>query len=304
MVRTNLSFQRCKLKVACSLEKARVEKRRRKIAFSIGIPYNESRGECMYPSKIICLTEETVETLYLLGKENLIAGVSEYVKRPANHSHPIVTQFIKCDFDQIDSISPDLVIGFSDLQKEIAKELIGRGHNVWITNQRSLEEILQQILLLSRIVGEERQGEELVLKFRKKIRDIQERSGKFKRKIRVYFEEWDHPRLTTIQWVSELIEICGGENIFSSHSFAKYREVSDEEIIKRNPDIILASWCGKPFKKEKLVKRSGYEKINAIINDQVYELPSEIILQPGPALFLEGIDMMFSYFEKIPNLDV
>lgn len=258
----------------------------------------------MYPSKIICLTEETVETLYLLGKENLIAGVSEYVKRPLKHEHPIVTQFIKCHFDLIDDIAPDLIIGFSDLQKEIAKELIGRGHNVWITNQRSLEEILQQIILVSRLVGEGQQGIKLVGEFKEKIAEIRQRSQRFKRKVKVYFEEWDHPRLTTIQWVSELIEICGGENIFSSHGFAKYREVTDEQIIKNNPDIILASWCGKPFKKERLVKRDGYEQIKAVRNNQVFELPSEIFLQPGPALFIDGLDMMFSYFEQVADLDV
>lgn len=258
----------------------------------------------MYPSKIICLTEETVETLYLLGQENLIAGVSEYVRRPKNHSHPIVTQFIKCRFDLIDSIRPDLVIGFSDLQKDIAQELIGRGHNVWITNQRSLEEILQQLLLLSRLVGEEAKGIELVRRFEAKIEDISNRAGQFRRRFRVYFEEWDQPRLTTIQWVSEIIEICGGVNIFPSHSFAKYREVSDEQIIEANPDIIFASWCGKPFNKEKLLKRSGYEKINAVKNNQVFELPSEIILQPGPALFLEGIDLIYSYLERLARLDV
>jgi len=257
----------------------------------------------MYPSKIICLTEESVETLYLLGKENLISGVSEYVKRPKIHSHPIVTQFIKCNYDQIDSISPDLVIGFSDLQKDIARELIGRGHNVWITNQRSLKEILQQILLLSRIVGEEGKGLELVAQFEAKIEAVKERAKSFARPPRVYFEEWDHPRLTTIQWVSELITICGGENIFPSHSFAKFREVTDEEIIRANPDIIFASWCGKPFKRDKLISRKGYEEINAVKNNQVYELTSEIFLQPGPALFIDGIDIMFSYLEKVANLD-
>lgn len=258
----------------------------------------------MYPSKIICLTEETVETLYLLGKENLIAGVSEYVKRPLNHQHPIVTQFIKCQYDLIDAIAPDLVIGFSDLQKEIAKELIGRGHNVWITNQRTLAEICQQILLLGRLIGHEAPARALVEKFEAKISDIKTRAQALPRKPRVYFEEWDHPRLSCIQWVSELIECCGGENIFHSSSLAKFRQVSDEEIIAKNPDIIFASWCGKPFNQDKLVNRKGYESINAIKQQEVIELPSEIFLQPGPALFIDGIDMMFSHIERVANLDV
>ena len=257
----------------------------------------------MYPGKIICLTEETVETLYLLGKESLIAGVSEYVMRPKEHHHPIVTQFIKCHYDLIDQIAPDLIIGFSDLQKSIASELIGRGHNVWITNQRTLAEILNQIKLIGRLVGCPNEADALVASFEEKIAFYREKGRQFPNKPKVYFEEWDHPRLSCIQWVSELIEICGGENIFSTHSLAKYREVSDQDIIELNPDVIFACWCGKKFRPEKLLNRSGYEKINAVRNQDVYELAPEIFLQPGPALFLEGIDILFSHLEKVANLD-
>ena len=258
----------------------------------------------MYPAKIICLTEETVETLYLLGKEGLIAGVSEYVKRPkADHHHPVVTQFIKCHYDLIDQIAPDLIVGFSDLQKNIAAELIGRGHNVWISNQRSIDEILNQIILIGRVVGCENEAQTLVNGFQKKIRFYQEKAKNFKLKPKVYFEEWDHPRLSCIQWVSELIEICGGENIFPTHAMAKHREVSDQEIIEKNPDIIFACWCGKSFRPEKLLSRHGYENINAVRNKQVFELEAEVFLQPGPALFKDGIDILFSYLEKVSNLD-
>lgn len=257
----------------------------------------------MYPDKIICLTEETVETLYLLGKENLIAGVSEYVMRPKEHHHPIVTQFIKCHYDLIDQIAPDLIIGFSDLQKTIASELIGRGHNVWITNQRSLAEILNQIKLIGRLVGSQADADALVARFMAKMELYREKGRRFSKKPKVYFEEWDHPRLSCIQWVSELIEICGGENIFQTHSLAKYREVNDQDIIEHNPDVIFACWCGKSFRPEKLLARSGYEKINAVRNKNVFELAPEIFLQPGPALFQEGIDVLFSYLEKVANLD-
>lgn len=259
----------------------------------------------MYLPQIICLTEESVETLYLLGKESLIAGVSEYVKRPLHHHHPVVTQFIKCNFELIDSLAPDLIIGFSDLQQDIAKELIARGHNVWITNQRSLPEILQQINLLSRLVGATASGEELVDSFKNKIAQTQALVAASSKKPRVYFEEWDHPRLSCIQWVSELIELCGGENIFATHSMAKMRQVSDEQIISANPDIIFASWCGKAFKKEKLLNRAGYDQINAVKNKQIFELESEIFLQPGPALFIEGIDILLSHIQRVAqNLDV
>jgi iron complex transport system substrate-binding protein len=250
--------------------------------------------------RIICLTEETVETLYLLGRQDLIIGVSEYVERPAEakKNHPIVTQFIRSDIEQIAAMKPDLVIGFSDLQKDIASQLIGRGLNVLVTNQRSLKEILNNILLLGRMIGEESKALTLVKGFEEKLESYKNR--KYARRPKVYFEEWDHPRFSCIQWVSELIHAVGGENIFAhkSGAMARDREVTDEEIKALNPDIIFGCWCGKAVKLESFQKR--YPETTAVKNGHLWELDPAIFLQPGPALFVDGLDQMF---EKIQTLD-
>ncbi|MGE3611082.1 MAG: cobalamin-binding protein [Bacteriovoracaceae bacterium] len=254
-----------------------------------------------FPSKIICLTEESVETFYLLERPDVIQGVSKFVERPPEAKKlPQVSQFIKSDVELIVSMKPDLVVGFSDIQKDIAKELIGRGLNVLITNQRSIEEILSYILFLGRIIGEEKKALELVDSFRKKIERVQLEVKKWPYKPRVYFEEWDHPRLSCIRWVSELIEICGGENIFSDRvgALAQEREVTDQEIIQRNPDIIFGCWCGKKVKISSFKERVGFEKISAVKNRRIFELPPEIFLQPGPALFIDGIDQMLDFLKN------
>lgn len=248
-----------------------------------------------FPSKIICLTEETVETLYLLGRSDLIAGVSKFVERPpeAKNNHPTVSQFVRSDIEQIISIKPDLIIGFSDIQKDIARELIGRGLNVYVTNQRSLQAILDQILLLGRLIGEESKAKTLVAEFSQKLENFRKYSQN-KPRLKVYFEEWDQPRLSGIQWVSELIEAVGGENIFKhkTGSLASERAVTDEEIVALNPDVIIGCWCGKKVNVESFAKRPGYEKINAIKNNNVFEVDPAIFLQPGPALFVDGLTRM------------
>lgn len=257
-----------------------------------------------FPAKIICLTEESVETLYLLGREDLIAGVSQYVERPPEaKKHPTVTQFIRSDIEQIVSMKPDLVIGFSDLQKDIASQLIGRGLNVFVTNQRSLSEILNNILLLGRMIGEEQKAQELVESFKQKLDEF--RKKKLKRRPRVYFEEWDHPNYTGIQWVSELIETCGGENIFRDKcgAMARDREVTFAEIIQRNPEIIFGCWCGKPVKLDSFAKRPGFEAVSAVQKKFIWELDPAIFLQPGPALFVDGLDQMFEKIQEVADLD-
>lgn len=255
-----------------------------------------------FPSKIICLTEETVETLYLIGRSDLIAGVSKYVERPveAKTNHPQVSQFVRSDIDLIVSMAPDLIIGFSDIQKDIAKELIGRGLNVFVTNQRSLNEILNQILLLGRMVGEAEKSQKLVNEFQAKLENHRKMSAQ-KPKVKVYFEEWDHPRLSGIQWVSELIEACGGVNIFKhkTGSLAAQREVTDQEIIELNPDVIIGCWCGKKVKVESFAQRPGYESVNAIKNNQVYEVDPAVFLQPGPALFVDGLSQLSELLQKV-----
>jgi len=254
--------------------------------------------------KIICLTEETVETLYLLGREDLIQGVSQYVERPAlaRNKHPVVSQFIRSDIEKIVSLKPDLVIGFSDLQKNIAAELIARGVNVLVTNQRTLAEVLQTILLIGRLVGEAPKAQELVEEFEKKLNKIKTLSSQFPRKVRVYFEEWDHPRYSAIKWVSELIEATGGENIFADKtgSFAREREVTAEEIISRDPEVIFACWCGKKVNLKSIDQH--FPQVRAVKNQFVWELDPAIFLQPGPALFIDGLDQMLEKIEKVATL--
>jgi len=255
--------------------------------------------------KIICLTEETVETLYLLGKQDLIAGVSQYVERPPEAKrHPVVSQFIRSNVDKIISLKPDLVIGFSDLQKDIASQLIGKGLTVLITNQRSLEEILNTIHLIGKIVGEEKKSAELVHSFRQKLAEIRKVSSTFRFRPKVYFEEWDHPRYSCIQWVSELIDACGGENIFRNKiaPLAKDREVKDEEVISLNPDIIFGCWCGKAVNIESFTKR--YPSTPAVQNKFIWELAPEVFLQPGPALFIDGLDQMFEKIKEVATLTI
>ncbi len=254
-----------------------------------------------FTDRIICLTEESVETLYLLGKEGSIIGVSEYVERPIEATFlPKVTQFVRSNIEQIVELKPTLVLGFSDIQKDIASQLIGRGLNVFVTNQRTLSEIFSYIEMLGRLVGEEARARSIVQDFRERILLTKQKAASLPKRPKVYFEEWDHPRLSGITWVSELIEICGGENIFSdkSGSMAREREVTDESIREKAPDIIFGCWCGKPVKIEKISGRKGYESIPAVKNNFIWELPPAVFLQPGPALFLDGLDQMFSYIRK------
>jgi iron complex transport system substrate-binding protein len=250
--------------------------------------------------RIICLTEETVETLYLLGRQDLIAGVSQYVERPPEaKQHPVISQFVRSDIEQIVAMKPDLVIGFSDIQKDIASQLIGRGLNVLVTNQRSLKEILNNILLLGRIIGEEKKALELIKSFETKLESF--KNLKLPYRPKVYFEEWDHPRYSCIKWVSELIEACGGQNIFEDKTgaMARDREVTDAEVIERNPDIIFGCWCGKAVKLDSFSKR--YPDVKAVKTGSVWELNPAIFLQPGPALFVDGLDQMFEKIKKISH---
>ena len=254
-----------------------------------------------FSERIICLTEESVETLYLLGKERSIVGVSEYVERPIEATAlPKVTQFVRSDIEEIIKLRPTLVLGFSDIQKDIASQLIGRGLNVFVTNQRKLSEILDYIEMLGRLVGEEGKARALTKDFHARVEIMRKKGSTLPRRPKVYFEEWDQPRLSGITWVSELIGICGGENIFADRSgaMARDREVSDELIRERSPDIIFGCWCGKPVKTEKIAARKGYDLVPAVKKNYIWELPPVVFLQPGPALFLDGLDQMFSYIRK------
>ena len=248
-----------------------------------------------YPERIICLTEETTETLYLLGAEDKIVGISSFTKRPpeAKKSKPSVSNFTQTNFNKIEKLNPDLIFSFSDVQAEITKELAKRGFQVLVFNQRSISEILQNILIIGSIIGKSKEAENLVNSYEQRIDKVKKRSSKLKYHPKVYFEEWGNPFLTGICWVSELIEIAGGKDIFAERrnaKAAKERVVLSEEIIKRNPDIIVGSWCGKKFRKNEVKKREDWKNISAIKNNKLFEIDSSLILQPGPAALTEGLD--------------
>jgi iron complex transport system substrate-binding protein len=255
-----------------------------------------------YPSKIICLTEESVETLYLLKREELIVGVSAFVKRPVEaQSLPKVSYFTSSNYTKILTKNPDLILGHSDIQKDIARDLIEMGQNVFIANHRSIDGILSYIHMLSRLVEANEDGDKLIKTLELEILHAKEFTQTLQYKPRIYFEEWDDPLISAIEWVSELIELCGGVNINKKQAngiLAKDRFTTHEHIIEANPDIILACWCGKKVKIDSIKNRVGYENINAVKNNQVFELMPEIFLQPGPAPILDGIKILINIVKE------
>jgi iron complex transport system substrate-binding protein len=245
--------------------------------------------------RIVCLTEEPTELLYLLGEEKRIVGISAYTVRPpeAKRDKPIVSAFIGGSVKKIQALRPDLVIGFSDIQAKLASQLIAAGLQVLIFNQRSLAEILGVVLTIGRLVGAEGRAKELVRSYEARIAAARARAALRTRRPRVYFEEWDEPMITSIRWVSELIEIAGGENVFRDRAeagLAKDRFVTQDEVIARSPEVVLASWCGKPFDRASFEARPGFSELPAVKSKRVHELDPAIILQPGPACFTDGLD--------------
>src|SRR5271169_4248733 len=246
------------------------------------------------PSRIVCLTEETVETLYLLGEEERIVGISGYVVRPprARRDKPRVSAFTSADIRKILALKPDLVLTFSDLQADIAAELIKRGIDVHAFNQRSVAEILDMIRTLGALVGATARAERLAQDLADGIKRAKDRAALLPRRPKVYFEEWDDPMISGIAWVSELIEAAGGSDIFADRAAgksAKERIVTAQDVIARAPDIIVGSWCGKKFRPEKVIKRPGFERVPAVRNGVVWEIKSSLILQPGPAALTDGL---------------
>ncbi len=247
------------------------------------------------PARIVCLTEETTETLYLLGEERRVVGISGYTVRPARarREKPRVSAFTSARVDKILALKPDLVVGFSDIQAEIARDLIKHGLNVFVFNQRSVEEILGMIQTLSAIVAAAERGARLVAELSTGLEAIRVQASRFQVRPRVYFEEWDEPLISGIRWVSELIDIAGGDDIFpelSRSPDAYGRTVSDPgEVARRRPDIILGSWCGKKFRAEKIRARSGWSDVPAVRDGQLFEIKSAEILQPGPAALTDGV---------------
>lgn len=253
------------------------------------------------PKRIVCLTEESVEVLYALGCADKIVGVSHYVKRPVEAQKlPKIGMFTSANLDKILDLKPDFILGFSDIQKDIARDLIGLGLDVWISNQRTSSEILDYILRLSRLVGHPDEGLKLRDLILGKIETAQKEALKLAKAPRVYIEEWDDPMITGISWFSEIVEFCGGVNIFheeSMSSLAKDRIVKLDDIILKNPEFVLASWCGKKFNKSSFLERENIDQIEAVKNDKIFELKSEIFLQPGPAPFLEGLEIITNIFK-------
>lgn len=251
-----------------------------------------------WPERIICLTEETTEALYLMGEQHRIVGISAYTVRPerAKREKPKVSAFVSARIDKIMSLEPDLVLAFSDLQADIVRDLIKQGVNVHCFNHRSIQEVLQMIRTLSALIGEPQKGEKLVNQLVDNLNTIKASAAQLTVKPKVYFEEWFDPLITGITWVSELVEIAGGIDCykeFASESLAKNRIIKDPcDVIEKAPDIIFAAWCGRPFVPEKMLSRDGWQTIPALINKHVYEINSSDILQPGPAALTDGINQI------------
>jgi len=249
------------------------------------------------PSRIVCLTEETVETLYLLGEENRIVGVSGYAVRPpqVRREKPRVSAFISADFEKIIALKPDLVLTFSDLQADIAAELIRRNIAVHAFNQRDIAGILDMIRTLGAVVGTVEKAEALAMSLEDRLDAVREQAAKLPHRPRVYFEEWDEPMISGLKWVSELIEIAGGAETFPDlavNKNAKDRIVSAEQVIAAAPDIIVGSWCGKKFVRAKVAARPGFGAIPAVRDGALFEIKSALILQPGPAALTDGLDQL------------
>jgi iron complex transport system substrate-binding protein len=248
-----------------------------------------------YPQRIVCLTEEPTEVLYALGEQDRIVGISGFTVRPsrARREKPRVSAFTSAKIGRILELRPDFVVGFSDIQADIARELIGAGIEVWISNHRSVDGILGYVLRLGAMVGAAQRAEQYAGELEQRIEAVRAESSAATRRPRVYFEEWDEPLISGISWVSELIGIAGGDDIFPERAacaLGKDRILADpDEVIRRAPDIILGSWCGKRFRPEKVIARRGWDAIPAVRDGELHEIKSPLILQPGPAALTDGL---------------
>ena len=256
-----------------------------------------------YPTRIVCLTEETTETLYLLGEGDRVVGVSGYTVRPPEaRRKPRVSAFIHAKYEKIDALEPDLILGFSDLQANIAAELIKRGYPVMVFNQRSVAEILQMIHVLGALIGCTEKANRLISHLELEIDSIRAAAAQLPCRPRVFFEEWDDPLISGIRWVEELVQIAGGDSIFPElrdAKLGKQRIVSGEDIIRRQPDVIIASWCGKAVRPQRIAQRDGWQDVPAIRNGHIYEIKSSYILQPGPAALTEGVRQLHHIIARV-----
>jgi iron complex transport system substrate-binding protein len=247
------------------------------------------------PRRIVCLTEETTETLYLLGEQDRIVGISGFTVRPpqARREKPRVSAFTSAKIDRIVALKPDLVLGFSDLQADIAAALIRCGIEVHVFNQRSIAQILDFIRMLGGMIGAHDKADALAARLERNVETVRAESARLPFRPRVYFEEWDDPMISAIRWVSELISVAGGEDCFpelSANAGGAQRIVADpQEVVRRAPHVIIGSWCGKKFRPEKVAARPGWSSIPAVVAGQLHEIKSAEILQPGPAALTDGL---------------
>lgn len=246
-----------------------------------------------YPERIVCLTEETVETLYRIGAGDLVVGVSGFAVRPREvRKKPRVSSFLDANFDRILALEPDLVLGFSDLQADIGRELCKRGVPVMLFNQRSIGEILQNIRVVSAVVGRAEAGVTLADSLRAGLEKIASEATALPRRPRVFIEEWHDPLIAGIRWVSELVELCGGEDICAhlrKEQGARGRIVDPAAIAAQDPEVVIASWCGRKASPARIRSRPGWEAVSAVRHDQLYEVKSTFLLQPGPAALTDGV---------------
>lgn len=259
--------------------------------------------------RIVCLTEETTEALYLMGEEDRIVGISAFTVRPprARDEKPVVSQFVKAEIDAIVDLEPDLALGFSDLQADICAELIRKGIEVHCFNQRSVPAILDMIRRLGAVVGVPEKGEALARDLDRGLDRIREAAARFPRRPRVYFEEWHDPLISGIRWVSELIEIAGGDDVFPefrNSPLAKDRIIADpREVLNREPDVYLASWCGRKFRPDYLEKRPGWPQAPFMKENRVFEIDSSTILQPGPGALGDGVRAVHRILAGVAGAD-
>jgi iron complex transport system substrate-binding protein len=251
-----------------------------------------------FPQRIVCLTEEPTEVLYALGEEHRIVGISGFTVRPARarQEKPRVSAFTSAKIDRILALQPDLAIGFSDMQADIAQALIKAGVEVWISNHRSVDGILGYVQRLGAMVGAAAKAEAYAAQLRARVDAVRERAARLPQRPRVYFEEWDEPQISAIRWVSELLGIAGGDDIFPERAIASLgrdRIVADPlEVVRAAPDIIIGSWCGKKFRPEKVAARPGWAEVPAVRDGALHEIKSPLILQPGPAALTDGLDAL------------
>ncbi|HSH85687.1 MAG TPA: cobalamin-binding protein [Methylophilus sp.] len=256
-----------------------------------------------WPQRIVCLTTETVEVLYLLGEQDRIVGISGFTTRPAiaRKEKPKISGFTSANIDKILALNPDLVLCFSNLQADIAASLIKAGCQVHVFNQRSLDETLQMILTVGDLVGASDKAHVLVAQYRALLDAARHQASRWSHKPSIYFEEWDEPMMCSIRWAAELIEAAGGQDCFpelSQFHSAKDRQVTAEQVLAAQPDIIIGSWCGKKFQPEKVKTRAGWHSLPAVQHGHLYEIKSVDILQPGPALFTEGLAQLQTIIQR------